>query len=43
MIRIAHSDAQIIVTQKINGSDYSKMYLLCDKCPVKRQLLMWIE
>lgn len=35
-IRNAHPDAKIVVTQKIKGSDNSRVYLLGDKGPVMR-------
>jgi hypothetical protein len=35
-IRDAHPDARIIATQKVNGTDYSRVYLLGDKGPIQR-------
>ncbi|WP_052444588.1 BNR-4 repeat-containing protein [Flammeovirga sp. OC4] len=35
-IRNAHPDARIIATQKIEGTDYSKVFLLGDQGPIKR-------
>lgn len=35
-IRNAHPDAQIIATQKIEGTNYSRVFLLGDNGPVKR-------
>ena len=35
-IRNAHLEARIIASQKINGTDYSRIYLLGDKGPVMR-------
>ena len=36
MIRNAHPDARVIASQKIKDSDYTKIFLLGDKGPVKR-------
>ena len=35
-IRNAHPEARIIATQKVKGTDYSKIYLLGDKGAIKR-------
>ena len=35
-VRNAHPDARIVATQKIKGTDYSRIYLLGDKGPVMR-------
>lgn len=35
-IRNAHPDARLVVTQKIKGIDYSRVYLLGDKGPIMR-------
>ncbi|WP_045033608.1 BNR-4 repeat-containing protein [Draconibacterium sediminis] len=36
-IRNAHPDAKIVATQKIEGTDYSRIFLLADKGPIMRK------
>lgn len=36
MIRNAHPDARVIAAKKISGTDYSELYVIGDKGPIKR-------